>query len=111
MYYGDEVGMTGGEDPMNRGPFPWPDTGANWGDWSLLQEFQNLARIRRERSAALVMGSVHFLDTPGLLTFIRRSEDGKQVIVCINNSETEKELRIAQLSRPEPIAPLAYRLF
>nr|WP_201780802.1 alpha-amylase family glycosyl hydrolase [Aneurinibacillus tyrosinisolvens] len=23
VYYGDEAGMTGGDDPMNRGPYPW----------------------------------------------------------------------------------------
>lgn len=27
VFYGDEVGMTGGEDPYNRGPYPWPDRG------------------------------------------------------------------------------------
>ena len=28
IYYGDEIGMTGGHDPANRGAFPWhnPDT-------------------------------------------------------------------------------------
>jgi cyclomaltodextrinase / maltogenic alpha-amylase / neopullulanase len=27
VYYGDEVGMTGGDDPYNRMPYPWADLG------------------------------------------------------------------------------------
>ena len=45
IYYGDEIGMTGGHDPANRGAFPWHQTDT-W-DTELLHEFQRLIALRR----------------------------------------------------------------
>ena len=45
IYYGDEIGMTGGHDPANRGAFPWHRTDT-W-DTDLLHEFQRLIALRR----------------------------------------------------------------
>ena len=47
IYYGDEVGMTGGADPMNRGPYPWKEDGCNYGDYSLIDVVKELSTIRR----------------------------------------------------------------
>ncbi|NPV38788.1 MAG: glycoside hydrolase family 13 protein [Brevinematales bacterium] len=46
IYYGDEIGMTGGGDPFNRGPYPWTDTGAPYGDPGLVSFFQTLGKLR-----------------------------------------------------------------
>ncbi len=43
LYYGDEVGMQGFEDPFNRRPFPWDKM-----DEELLQHYRMLGKIRRE---------------------------------------------------------------
>ena len=45
IYYGDEIGMTGGHDPANRGAFPWHKP-ESW-DRDLLHEFQRLIALRR----------------------------------------------------------------
>lgn len=49
IYYGDEVGMTGGDDPYNRGPYPWPDLGGK-PDLALRAEFKRLIALRREQA-------------------------------------------------------------
>jgi glycosidase len=47
IYYGDEVGVTGGEDPYNRATYPWEDEGGT-PDKALLAEFRKLTRLRHE---------------------------------------------------------------
>jgi len=47
IFYGDEVGVTGGPDPMNRGTYPWADRGGH-PDNALLADFRRLTRLRRE---------------------------------------------------------------
>ena len=47
VYYGDEVGLTGGDDPFNRGTYPWPDRGGQ-PDLALQREVQRLIALRRE---------------------------------------------------------------
>ena len=42
IYYGDEAGMEGFEDPLNRGTFPWGDE-----DPDLLAWFSRLGALRR----------------------------------------------------------------
>jgi cyclomaltodextrinase / maltogenic alpha-amylase / neopullulanase len=45
IYYGDEVGVTGGEDPYNRATYPWADEGGK-PDLVLLAEFSKLTALR-----------------------------------------------------------------
>jgi glycosidase len=47
IYYGDEVGVTGGNDPYDRATYPWPDLGGK-PDNALLAEFKALVRLRRD---------------------------------------------------------------
>ncbi len=46
VYYGDEVGLSGGEDPDNRRAFPWNDE-SSW-NRDLLEFTRLLARLRRD---------------------------------------------------------------
>ena len=41
LYYGDEVGMQGFEDPFNRRPFPWDDM-----DGDILAHYRRLGALR-----------------------------------------------------------------
>ena len=45
VYYGDEVGLSGGDDPDNRRPFPWADEGGA-PDEALHAEFRRLIALR-----------------------------------------------------------------
>ena len=47
IFYGDEVGVTGGADPMNRGTYPWADRGGH-PDNALLADFRRLTTLRRD---------------------------------------------------------------
>jgi len=46
IFYGDEVGLTGGEDPFNRACYPWADRGGK-PDLELLAEFKQLVAMRK----------------------------------------------------------------
>jgi glycosidase len=47
IYYGDEVGVTGAEDPMNRGTYPWPDLGGH-PDTVLQADVKRLVALRHD---------------------------------------------------------------
>ena len=56
IYYGDEVGLAGGDDPLNRATYPWADEGGK-PDEALLAEFKRLTGMRNEH-AVLRHGSI-----------------------------------------------------
>ena len=56
IYYGDEVGVTGGEDPFNRATYPWADLGGN-PDTALLADFKRFIKMRTDH-AVLRRGSI-----------------------------------------------------
>ena len=49
IYYGDEVGVTGAEDPMNRATYPWADRGGH-PDLALRADVIALTTLRRENA-------------------------------------------------------------
>ncbi|MEK7329057.1 MAG: alpha-amylase family glycosyl hydrolase, partial [Chloroflexota bacterium] len=59
VYYGDEVGMTGDDDPDDRRTYPWPDRGGN-PDANLFAHYQALTQLRKH-SKALVDGDLRIL--------------------------------------------------
>ena len=68
IYYGDEIGLKGGNDPHCRAPFPWDENKWNMG----LRGFvQSLIRARKS-SKALQAGALKFLGHRGdALAFAR----------------------------------------
>jgi cyclomaltodextrinase len=85
IYYGDEIGMSGGHDPANRGAFPWHKP-ASW-DRDLLHEFQRLIALRRSRPA-LRRGSFQFLwAADGMVAAARQL--GDETILAIFNASRE----------------------
>lgn len=89
IFYGDEVGLEGYEDPINRRPFPWNDM-----DKDLLEHYQSLGKVRKENKKAF-SGRMNIYTDNGLLYIERISADNKQVVKCIiNNSGEDKTLTI-----------------
>ncbi len=76
IYYGDEAGLEGYKDPINRRPFPWGEENAE-----ILAYYKKLAKIRKENREAL-KGRVFFLNRD-LLFMIRGS--GSDMIAVIAN--------------------------
>ena len=76
VYYGDEAGMEGFEDPFNRGGYPWGRE-----DKSLKTWFTLLGKLRLEREE-LQTGTIRYLHAAGsLLAFAREAGDARSVTV------------------------------
>jgi cyclomaltodextrinase / maltogenic alpha-amylase / neopullulanase len=85
IYYGDEVGVTGGDDPFNRATYPWADQGGK-PDLALLADFKRFTKLRNEH-AVLRRGSMQaplFADEH-VLVLLRRLGD-TWAITATNNA-------------------------
>ena len=89
IYYGDEIGMTGGHDPANRGAFPWHKP-ESW-DRDLLHEFQRLIALRRQRPA-LRRGSFRFLWAADGVVAVARQLGDETIIALFNASRETRRL-------------------
>ncbi|MDH0867308.1 glycoside hydrolase family 13 protein [Mitsuaria sp. GD03876] len=94
IYYGDEVGVGGGEDPYNRAPYPWADEGGQ-PDLALRGQVQRLVALRRSQPV-LRHGSLTaplWLDEH-VIVLLR--QDGKRnAIVAMNNATEPMRVEIA----------------
>ena len=104
IYYGDEVGVTGGDDPFDRGTYPWPDLGGK-PDHDLLAEYKKLTRLRRDHPV-LRHGS---LDAPGHIddhvVVVYRRDEGEWALVATNNDAAPRPVK---LHLPGPIAATTF---
>jgi len=100
VYYGDEVGMWGADDPTCRKPYPREDAGlmSNADDNSIpaiRAEYRRWLRLRQDPRVGDVLryGSVRHLDagSPDVFAF-ERELNGVRVIVAANRSEAEVKL-------------------
>ncbi|MEW5988835.1 MAG: alpha-amylase family glycosyl hydrolase [Chloroflexota bacterium] len=85
VYYGDEVGLSGGGDPDNRRTYPWADLGGN-PDLALFDHYKTLIAIRRAHSALRGgdMATLLVSDANHLYSYYRWDET-EQVVVALNN--------------------------
>ncbi len=87
VFYGDEVGMTGDDDPDDRRTFPWPDRGGA-PDTSLYSHYQALANLRKF-NPALVDGDFRVLladDASGVVAYGRKTPS-QAAVVIVNRSD------------------------
>ncbi len=89
IYYGDEIGMVGGDDPDDRRAFEWGK-----GNAELVTYYATLAAVRNNYSA-LRTGSVETFDTgkANVLGYVRR-DTSDAIIVLANNSATAQSVTI-----------------
>jgi glycosidase len=85
VYYGVEIGMTGGHDPGSRGPFQWDQVGEDNPDYAW---FTKLMRVRQE-SRALQIGDFRLLDSGKLLAFSRRTDRIEDLRIIVANPTRE----------------------
>ena len=81
VYYGDEVGMEGFEDPFNRKCYPWGS-----GNKELLKWYKQLGRLRGNEKSVFAHGRYKSIDTEDGVMFFKRKADGEEVFVIVNNS-------------------------
>jgi glycosidase len=85
IYYGDEVGVSGGKDPDNRGAFPWDRVEEGH---ELLEEVRALTTLRRAHPA-LRLGVFREVERFSDGFAFTREHDGERVLVVLNNSDRE----------------------
>lgn len=81
IYYGDEIGMTGGDDPDCRGAFPWQEEGS-WNQ-ALRAFYQQAIRLRR-RYEALRTGRFRALHATKDVIVFERDLGGDRFIVALH---------------------------
>lgn len=109
LYYGDEIGMAGGEDPDNRRDFPggwredpknaFTESGRTPAQQEIFSFVQNLLRVRREHPALSEGRQWNLLSDDSALVFLRESDEEK-VLVAFNRSKNERELHVEVAGTP-----------
>jgi glycosidase len=93
IYYGDEIGLAGGNDPACRGAFPW-DRGA-W-DEPLLAFVRDLIRLRATEPA-LRHGTTRVAATAGDAVVIERRTATRTIVVAVNSGPSDAVLRFGPI--------------
>ncbi|WP_285767611.1 glycoside hydrolase family 13 protein [Peribacillus sp. SI8-4] len=87
IYYGDEIGLTGGMDPGCRKCMVWEEEKQNG---ELLDEIRELISLRKEERLLANEGMFKFLDTSGnenIVAYLKYNQD-RSVVVIINPTES-----------------------
>ncbi|HEX7346895.1 MAG TPA: alpha-amylase family glycosyl hydrolase, partial [Candidatus Limnocylindrales bacterium] len=90
IYYGDEIGMRGGNDPANRAGFPW-DAGG-WDDD--LRSFVRSVLALRAAEPATRHGATTSIGADGPAMAIERRLNDARLILAMNAGDGEMELEL-----------------
>ena len=83
IYYGDEVGVDGNNDPFCRKPFPWDPA---LQDTQLLALYQRMAKLRKTHQALRYGGCQVIYAEDNVVVFVRVYKQ-QRVLVAINRGE------------------------
>ena len=83
VYYGDEIGLSGGYDPDCRRCFDWEHDYTATPLWKAIKEL-----IELKKQPALSVGSFSINESDGVITIIRAAESQKLVLKVNPNNET-----------------------
>ena len=87
IFYGDEAGLQGFDDPINRRPYPWGSE-----DKEILAHYRKLGRIRRE-NRAVFSGGFNMRDENGLVAY-ERAGGNDEILIAVNAGADDKTLII-----------------
>ena len=88
VYYGDEAGMQGYEDPLNRRTYPWGQE-----DESLSAWYRRLGQLRRER-LSLQVGQIRYLYAAGGGLVLERRAEAEVTVAALNAGVEDLESAI-----------------
>lgn len=81
IYYGSELGMQGGNDPLCRAPMRWDlDVPGN----PTAQWVRTLLALRKD-NPALVVGDCRVLDGDNILAFLRFTDKARETLIVVMN--------------------------
>lgn len=81
IYYGDEAGLTGGKDPLNRKPYPWGNE--NMHIYNIYKEIIKL----RKGYEVFIKGDLHFHNINEDILCYERNYNKTKVLIMLNKSE------------------------
>ena len=93
IYYGDEVGVTGGEDPFNRATYPWPDRGGK-PDLELLADYRQLVALRKANPVLSRGELLAPLHVDQHVIVLGRRDGADWAITATNNADAPAVLEI-----------------
>ncbi len=91
IYYGDEIGMTGANDPDNRRDMKFNNL--NESEQNLLNTVSKLTHLRRENPLFL-FGNLKFNSTGKNTIMYSRNYFGKSAVIIVNNSNKKQNFTI-----------------
>jgi alpha-glucosidase len=91
VYYGDEVGLEGGDDPDCRRTFPWDET--RW-DTELQTHYQTLIRLRRDRRVLQEGAFLSLHADADVFAFARVLQDEVVIVILNRGDETTVALPV-----------------
>ena len=93
VFYGDEVGVTGGADPFNRATYPWADKGGT-PDTAMLADFEKMIGLRNQHEV-LRRGSIDApLQLDENIIVLTRKYQGVRAVTAFNNSTTPRAVTV-----------------
>ena len=109
IYYGDEIGLPGGEDPDNRRDFPggfpgdrhdaFTTEGRTAEQQEVFVHVRELLHLRREHPALRAGGLIHIFGDDQVLAYVRRSAEGlggraEQLLIVMNNADQPRTVEL-----------------
>jgi len=91
IYYGDEIGLNGGEDPQCRKCMIWEKQKQNT---ELLNLYKTMISVRKNNKA-LIYGDYKKLYCKDNILVFERSYEGDSLIIAINNNDEEYKVKIS----------------
>ena len=90
VFYGDEVGMTGDDDPDDRRTYPWADKGGS-PDTNMFTHYQTLNTLRTSNSV-LTQGDFQMLladDATGVVAYGRKTNNQVALVIVNRSNQTQ----------------------
>ena len=91
IYYGDEIGLGGADDPFNREPFPWHNE-ESWNS-TILDYTKKLMNIKKS-SSIFKYGRFELLDDNEQFVAFRRILKDESMLCIINRSKSNDNFNI-----------------
>lgn len=121
IYYGDEIGLNGGDDPQCRKCMVWEEEKQNK---ELFNLYKTMISIRKHNKA-LIYGNYETIYCKDNILVFKRSYKGDSLLIYINNNDEERSINISldhiamdifasqrkQLDNDLSLEPMGFRIF